>query len=414
MRLSDIGPIGQQAVLPAAAAMHVAAGPVWSEDYCGGAWLLTRYDDVAMALRDPRFSVRRAARWINSGLAAVDGRAAMSPAQVQFKRVFARSLLFVDGRAHRRLRAVVQVGFKPGDLQRQTPFIATMADRLIARIETDRVGEFDFVQAFARPLPALVIANLLGIAGLVPDAFIDWASDLAAFIGSPTPDVRQTRAAQQALADMCDFFAQVMATPDAIAADGLLARIVDARQAHRLTAIEALAQCCTLLFAGYETTRNLLGNGLLALLRHPAQWAALKASPQGLPAAVREMLRYDSPVQYTGRRLVADIELNGQRMKRGDLAILHIGAANHDAQRFSDPGRFDIRRAEGNHLSFGHGPHVCLGAALTQLEAEIAFTALMRVMPELRLGAAAPVWQDNSAYRALQHLSIGTRSQSHA
>jgi cytochrome P450 len=389
--------------------------PEWSEAYCGGAWLLTGYDEVMNALRDPRFSVRRAARWINSGLSgAQDGGQASTPARLRFKRVFARSLLFLDGRAHRRLRGVVQAGFKPADLQRQAPAIAAIADRLIARIDADAAEDFDFVQAFARPLPALVIASLLGLAQRVPDEFIDWSADIAAFIGSPTPDARQTLAAQQALADMCDFFAQIMASNDGAAADGLLARIAAARAERRISGIEALAQCCTLLFAGYETTRNLLGNGLLALLRHPGQWTALKAAPQGLRGAVREMLRYDSPVQYTGRRLLADVEIGGRRLRRGDLAILHIGAANRDPRRFSDPDRFDIRRDEGSHLAFGHGPHACLGAALTQLEAEIAFAALMRAMPEAALAPAPPVWQPSSAYRALQRLPIAIKSNVHA
>ena len=389
--------------------------PAWSEAYCGGAWLLTGYDDVMAALRDPRFSARRAARWINSGLnGAQDLRQGSASAHLKFKRVFARSLLFLDGRAHRRLRDVVQVGFKPADLQRQAPVIAGIADRLIARIDTEAAAGFDFVQAFARPLPALVIAGLLGLAEQVPDEFVDWSADIAAFIGSPTPDPRQTLDAQQALADMCDFFAQAMASGAGVASAGLLARIALARDENRISGIEALAQCCTLLFAGYETTRNLLGNGLLALLRHPGPWAALKAAPQRLRGAVREMLRYDSPVQYTGRRLLADVEIGGTRMRRGDLAILHIGAANHDPRRFSDPDRFDIERDEGSHLSFGHGPHVCLGAALTQLEAEIAFTALMRAMPEAALAPDPPVWQSGAAYRALARLPVVSRNNLHA
>ncbi|MBP0597395.1 cytochrome P450 [Herbaspirillum sp. LeCh32-8] len=376
--------------------------PVWSEQYCGGAWVLSGYDDVAAALRDPRFSVRRAARWIN-GAASDAGDARQ---QRDFKRVFSRSLLFLDGRAHRRLRHVIQPGFKPAELQRQAPAIAAIARRLLDRIGPQVAShtQFDFVEAFARPLPALVIANLLGLPDRVPAEFIDWAAALAAFIGAPTPDQAQAAAARQALADMCDFFTLAMAADDL--GDGLLARIAVAHREQKISGTEALAQCSTLLFAGYETTRNLLGNGLLALLRHPAQWAALKAAPQNLRLAVREMLRYDSPVQYTGRRLVADIELGGQRLRRGQLAILHIGMANHDARRFSDPGRFDIARDQGNHLSFGHGPHVCLGAALTQLEAEIAFGTLLQALPEISLAPSPPQWQPLAAYRALERLPV--------
>jgi hypothetical protein len=386
--------------------------PVWSEAYCGGAWLLSAYDDVSAALRDPRFSVRRAARWINSGYAAAGDGCAATLERLRFKRVYARSLLFLDGRAHRRLRAVVNTGFKPSDLQQQAPAIAARADRLIAAIQAHG-SDFDFVQSFARPLPALVIAGLMGLPDEAPEEFIDWAADLAAFIGSPTPDARQTLDAQRALAAMSAFFEPILAS-GAAPGTGLLGRIAQARREQRLSGIEALAQCCTLLFAGYETTRNLLGNGLLALLRHPRQWAALKAAPQRLRGAVREMLRYDSPVQYTGRRLLEDVEIGGRRLRQGELAILHIGAANRDPRRFSDPDRFDIGRDEGSHLSFGHGPHVCLGAALTQLEAEIAFTALMRAMPDMALGAAGPAWLQTSAYRALEQLPITAGSPAHA
>jgi len=376
----------------------------WSPAHCGGAWVISGYDEVAGALRDPRFSVRRAARWINSGL----GEQSHSPAQLRFKRIFSRSLLFLDGRAHRRLRGILNPGFKPAALEHQRPAIEALARQLIADILTDddaRQG-YDFVTRFARPLPALVIATLLGLPGRVPDAFIGWAADLAGFIGSPTPDAAQTLAAQTALEALCDYFDEVLRHPQDLPPHCLLADIVQARQQQALTQVEVLAQCSTLLFAGYETTRNLLGNGLLALLRHPLQWSALKAQPQALRSAVREMLRYDSPVQYTGRRLLADITLDDQPLRRGDLAILHIGQANHDARRFSDPARFDIARDQGMHLSFGQGAHVCLGAALTQMEAEIAFTALMQAMPTLALAAEAPRWQPAGAYRALERLPL--------
>ncbi|WP_343585466.1 cytochrome P450 [Herbaspirillum sp.] len=388
---------------------HAHDEPVaWSEAFCGGAWVISSYADVAAALRDPSFSVRRAARWINSTVATPD------PRMEQFKRVFSRSLLFVDGRAHRRMRGILNIGFKPGDLQPQAPAIARIADELIAsflrkattRGDGRRHVAFDFVDGFARPLPALVIARLIGIGSAHPAGFVDWAADLAAFIGSATPSAVQAWRAQEALAGMTGFFLDEMEARQDSPRDDLLGRIMQAHREQRLSRIEALAQCCTLLFAGYETTRNLLGNGLLALLRHPEQWARLRAEPELLRHAVREMLRYDSPVQYTGRRLVADIELRGKTLRKGQLAILHIGAANRDPERFSDPHRFDITRDEGNHLAFGHGPHVCLGAALSCLEAEIAFGALLRAMPNLELDAAGPAWQNNPAYRALERLPL--------
>jgi len=382
----------------------------WSSAHCGGAWVITGYEEVAAALRDPRFSVRRAARWINSGLGDT-GNGQQDEAQRQFKRLFSRSLLFLDGRAHRRLRGVLNPGFKPADLQARRGDITALAQRLADDIVTDPQAArgFDFIARFARPLPALVIAQLMGLPDRVPAEFIDWAADLAAFIGSPTPDATQTFAAQQAMRSLCDFFSQALARADELPEACLLRGLLQAHASGQLNRTELLAQCSTLLFAGYETTRNLLGNGVLALLQDPAQWAALKArhaDPAALRLAVREMLRHDSPVQYTGRRLLQEVSLAGQRLQRGQLAILHIGQANHDARRFRDPQRFDIRRDEGMHLSFGQGPHVCLGAALTQLEAEIAFSVLMQRLPTLSLADETPVWQSNAAYRALDRLSV--------
>jgi cytochrome P450 len=383
----------------------------WSTAYCGGAWVISGYEEVASALRDPRFTVRRAARWINSAVGERSDDDCDQQAQQRFKRLFSRSLLFLDGRAHRRLRGVLNPGFKPAELQAQRAGITALAHRLIDDIVADPKSAkgFDFIGRFARPLPALVIAQLLGLPDRVPAQFIDWAADLAAFIGSPTPDAAQARAAQDALAALCQFFTQVLERPADLPPGCLVLTLLQAHQDRQLNRTELLAQCCTLLFAGYETTRNLLGNGLLALLQHPDQWAALKAQQDDTAAlrlAVREMLRHDSPVQYTGRRLLQDVELAGQTLRRGQLTILHIGQANHDARRFSEPHRFDIRRDEGMHLSFGQGPHVCLGAALTQLEAEIAFSALMQRLPALTLADTPPVWQDNAAYRALDRLSV--------
>lgn len=384
---------------------HLDSPVHWDAGFCGGAWIVTAYDDVATALRDPRFSVRRAARWINSAVAG----SAQQDDMTAFKRIFARSLLFLDGRAHQRLRSIVNVGFKPSDLQLHAPAIAAIAgqllDQQLARAQGGEV-RFDFIAAIARPLPALVIARLMGITLDRPEAFVDAAADLAGFIGTPTPSPQQAVRAQRALSHMQGFFREEMARRGAQVGDDLLGRILQAQQRREMSANEALAQCCTLLLAGYETTRNLLGNGVLALLRHPQQWAALQAQPQSLRTAIREMLRYDSPVQYTGRRLLQDVQLGGHQLRRGQLAVLHIGAANHDARRFSAPTQFDIMRDQGNHLAFGHGPHVCLGAALSVLEAEIVLQALMHTLPALRLLPPGPQWETNPAYRALAQLPV--------
>jgi cytochrome P450 len=390
----------------------------WSQEFCHGAWVLSDYADVAAALRDPSFSVRRTGRWVNSSIdPAMRDAGQRNTAKNklrEFKRILSRSLLFIDGHSHTRLRRVMHAGFSASSLQLQAPRIANIVDGLIQQIlatasrneDGESIVEFDFISDFARPLPALVIADLLGIPLDAHTDFIAAAADIAAFIGSPTPTMEQALAAQDALTDMLDYFRDVIEQQRSQPGDGLIGLLIRAESSGKITAMEMLAQCCTLLFAGYETTRHLLGNGLLALLQHPEQWRALQNAPDTLPNALRELLRYDSPVQYTGRRLTADVLMHGHPLRKGELVILHLAAANRDARRFTHPDQLDIHRDEGNHLSFGYGPHVCIGATLTYLEADIAFRALMRAMPRMQLKPDGLHWQTHAAYRGLETLPL--------
>ena len=170
---------------------------------------------------------------------------------------------------------------------------------------------------------------------------------------------------------------------------------------------ELLAQCVMLLFAGYETTRNLLGNGVHALLSHPSQWRRLQAEPRLVAPAVRELLRYESPVQYTGRRAATDLVLHGQRVRRGELVIALIGAANRDPQQHERPDELDVARAPRPSLVFGLGPHVCIGAALTLLEGEALLRRLLQRFPRLQLRNAGPRWSGSVLYRGLEGLPVG-------
>lgn len=382
-----------------------AAGPLrWNEEFCGGAWLLTDYADVAGILRDPRCSVRRAGGWVNSS-----GPGAKADLR-EFKRIFSRSLLFVDAPQHTRLRQVMNAGFKPQAMLALAPRIeAIVGDLLDSIIERTARGEaeFDFIDDLARPLPALVIAELLGVDPADRAEFIAWSDNIAAFIGAPTPTMDIAFRAQTSAIAMSAYFRDLLPERRRRPGPDLVSQLLAAEATGGIiTTKELLAQCCTLLFAGHETTRNLLGNGMLALLQHPRQWQHLFEAPDLLPLALRELLRFDSPVQYTGRRLKVDIELHGQIMKKGDLLIPLIGAANRDPAKFATPDILDVSRNQGAHLSFGFGPHVCIGAALTYLEAEIAFRAVMRRLPQLALTDAAPVWGRNAAYRSLDTLPL--------
>jgi len=379
------------------------AGPLhWNEEFCGGAWLLTEYADVASALRDPRFSVRRAGGWANSS-----GPEAMTELRA-FKRIFSRSLLFVDAPRHTRLRQVMNAGFKPASLQSLAPQIHTLVDRLLDKVTAAGTEtRFDFMSEFARPLPALVIAAMLGIDGADRAEFVAWSDDIADFIGIPTPTIEIARRAQTSLIAMNEYFRGLLPQRRLQPGDDLISQLILAEASGGIiTTKELLAQCCTLLFAGHETTRNLLGNGMLALLQHPQQWQKLQRNPALLPSALKELLRFDSPVQYTGRRLKVDVEMHGQLMKKGDLVIPLIGAANRDPAKFTAPDTLDISRNQGTHLSFGYGPHVCIGATLTYMEAEIALRSVMRRLPELQLVGDTPSWGHNAVYRSLNALPL--------
>lgn len=375
------------------------AGPLhWSEEFFGGAWLLTHHADVEAVLRDPRFAAQRTGGWVNDA-AAERGELA------GFQQLFARALLFLDAPDHGRLRALLQPAFRPEALARLRPVIERLADDLLDRLEG--VAEFDFIAEIARPLPVRVISQILGIAGADRAEVMAWSDDLAAFIGAPRPSREQARRAQASLLAMTRYFQAQLAARRAAPDGGLLSSLLQARERGELRDdAELLAQCAMLLFAGHETTRNLLGNGLQALLSQPGQWALLRQDPNLVPGAVRELLRYDSPVQYTGRRVTTDLVLHGQRLRRGDLVLALIGAANRDPARHARPEELDITRPDPGALSFGSGVHVCLGAALTRLEAEVVLRRLLARQPHLQLASATPQWCANPAYRGLAALPL--------
>lgn len=374
-------------------------GPIhWSEEFFGGAWLLTRHADVELVLRDPRFSAQRTGGWVKDR--------EDSPGELSgFQKLFARALLFLDAPDHPRIRKVMQAGFRMDVLQRLVPHIEQAVTELLDRGEG--ADGFDFIETVARPLPVRVMTLLLGIEDLRFDDFMAWSEDLANFIGTAQPTRGQARRAQMSLLAMGRYFESLLERKRQTPGDDLVSRLVQAEARGEIQGgAELLAQCAMLLFAGFETTRHLLGSGLQALLAHPDQWQRLRQAPELLPGAVRELLRYDSPVQYTGRRVTTDLVLHGQQLRRGDLVVPLIGAANRDPARYPQPDVLDITRRDGSSLSFGSGPHVCIGAALTLMEAEIVFRQLLRRWPELGLVDATPRWISNPLYRGLAELPL--------
>lgn len=381
------------------------AGPIhWTDALFNGAWVVTRHADVDAVLRDPGLSAQRTAGWVKrvNGGNVGDRR---SQAELRaFQHLFSRAMIFLDAPDHTRVRTVLGAGFHPARIRAQGPRVAEIvATRIAALAQRPR---FDFMAEFARPVPSLVTCMLLGVDPADQQDFIAWSDDLAAFMSAPWPTLDQARAAQRSLLALKRYFDGLLATRRKAPGEDLVSLLL-AAEAEGLfrSDAELVAQCAMLLLAGHETTRNLLGNGLQALLQHPAQWQDLLADPALVPGAVRELLRYDSPVQYTGRRVITDTILCGQRLRRGDLVIALIGSANRDPDRYTNPEVLDIRRREPTHLSFGRGAHVCIGAGLALMQAEIAFASLLEHLPTLMLAGRAQQ-NGNAALRGLAYLPV--------
>ncbi|MCC4113938.1 cytochrome P450 [Aromatoleum toluclasticum] len=391
---------------PAYQALRERGSVHWSEEFFQGAWLLTDHADVERVLRDPRFSAARTGGWVKriDGIDPRDGDPRGYAEFRTFQRLFARAMIFVDGPDHGRLRQVLAAGFHPQVIR---GFSTTIERLVVELLDTLDGRDFDFIEAFARPLPSRVIALLMGIDLADEKDFIAWSDDLVAFIGAPKPSVEQVRAAEHSLVALIHYFQALLPARRKMPRDDLVSRLVIAEAEGKIrTDAELLVQCAMLLLAGHETTRNLLGNGLHALLSHPSEWARLREQPDLMPSALREALRYSSPVQYTGRRVVSDLQLHGHTLRRGDLVIALIGAANRDPTRYTQPDVFDISRHEGSHLAFGSGPHVCIGAGLSLLEAELAFSHLMRYWPTMHASIEQARWNGNAAFRGLATLPV--------
>ena len=267
----------------------------------------------------------------------------------------------------------------------------------------------DVISDLAYPLPVTVICEMLGVPEGDRDTMRRWSDDIARSLdalGLPSDReiVRRGRAARHALGE---YFRGLLPERRRHPRADLLSLLLAAEeQGDKLTEDELLATCVLIFIAGHETTVNLLGNGLLALLQHPDQLRQLRADPALLPGAVEELLRYDSPVQRTARVTNSEVELRGKTIPRHALVVAAIGAANRDPERFAEPDRLDLARRDKDHIAFGFGIHFCLGAPLARIEAQVALGTLLRRMPRLALAATAPEWRESSTLRGLKELKV--------
>jgi len=326
-----------------------------------------------------------------------------------FNLIFSTWMLFLHPPHHSRLRNLLTKEFTPNMIQRMRPRIQQAVNTLLDQVAEK--AEMEFMSEFANPLPVIVIAEMLGIPSEDQKDFQIWSDDLADFFGNSTGTVEASRRAQNSLISLTEYFRALLPERRAHKEDDLVSLLLRVEEEGEvLTGEELLAQCTLLLVAGHETTRNLLGNGLLALLQHSDQFAMLKQNPSLMPLAVREFARYDSPVQFSGRAVTEDFLWHDQEIKKGQTVILLLGSANHDPEKFSNPARLEVSRDEGIPLSFGHGTHFCIGAALAQAEAEIAFTTLLERTSSLTMLDDGPAWRPNLSFRGLSRLrlAVGT------
>ncbi|MGH2812580.1 MAG: cytochrome P450 [Actinomycetota bacterium] len=317
-----------------------------------------------------------------------------------------RSFLFMDPPDHTRLRGLVSKAFSRRRLEALRPRVNELVDELIDRVFD--AGEMELIEDFAYPLPVTVISEMLGVPPADHAVFGDWSRELARSL-DPEPMIapevveRRNRAADA----FREYFTKLIEQRRRDPKEDLLSALIAAEEAgEKLTLDELLSTLILLLIAGHETTVNLLGNGVLALLRNRDQFEALKQNPSLSKGMVEETLRYDPPVLFTGRVVMEDVHLDGLTLEKGWQTLLLLGAANRDPEVFDDPNRFDIDRKPNPHLAFGMGIHFCLGAPLARLEGEIGFASIARRLPDLELATESPDYRENIVLRGLAALPV--------
>lgn len=364
-----------------------------------GIWTFTRYEDILAVLRDDRFSVDQ-----RNATAVVPIERPEGEDPRQFERLAGLVLLFTDPPDHTRMRNLVNKAFTRRVVEELRPHVQEIVDDLLDQV-VER-GEMDVIADFAFQLPALVICELMGVPPEDREKFHGMSADVAPILDPISPSERLDTA-MNTLGLFLLYFVQLIEERRARPRDDLLSALIAAEEhEQRLSHEELLALCVLIFIAGHETTQNLIGNGLLALLRHPDQLELLRSDPSLARGAIEELLRYDSPVQLTARSALTDVEIAGATIRKGQEVVLLLGAGNRDPAVFDDPERLDIRRERSSVLSFGGGVHFCLGAPLARLEAQIAFRSLLERFPRLELATAAPEFRPTLTLRGLRSLPV--------
>jgi cytochrome P450 len=357
-------------------------------------WVVTHYDDVVRVLRD--FSAQRTPspeQLTGMGLSALNPVA----------QVMVKQMLFLDPPSHTRIRGLASAAFTPNRVEALRSHIRDIVKNLLKPFVA--AGHMNVIRDLAEPLPCIVTAEMLGVPVEDHRQLKLWSQDFAEILGNFQHNPDRVQRILKCTEDMSAYFRSAM-RDNRLRPEGLVNSLKNAEvDGDRLTEAEVLANCIITMVGGQETTTNLIGNGVLSLLRHPDQLEKLRANPSLVPSAVEELLRYESPTQYTARLAPEDTEIGGRRIAKRQAAFAVLGAANRDAARFPDPDRLDIARPDNKHLAFGWGGHFCFGAPLARIEGQIAFEELLR-LENWSLDPAPLEWRSNLALRGLTALNI--------
>lgn len=365
-------------------------------------WVLTRYDDVKRVCQDKDMSSNR----LQPFFASLPGEEARRIGDIV--RYLSLWMVFKDPPEHTRLRRLTSKVFHVKSMQAMRPQVASIAAWLL-----DRIGEreeFDFIAEFAGPLPCLVIMAMLGVERGELARVKRLSDDMALFIGSSRVAAEKYDTAQAATQEMAAFFRDLIADRRAVPRDDLLSELVALRDGDdRLSDDELVATCILLLFAGHETTTNHIANGLLSLMRFPGEMQRLREDPSLANDAVEELLRYDGPSGAQVRIVQVEHGLHGKTLRPGERVFMMLNAANRDPRAYPDPDRLDLHRDGVPHLTFGYGPHICLGFPLARTEGQVAFPAVLARYRHLEPASAPQEWLNSLVFRGMKALPVRVR-----
>lgn len=361
-----------------------------------GCWVVTSYNDVASALANRNLSSER----------ALQGPILQDKEWRKLHTLFAHVsnlMFFADPPRHTRIRALMNKAFSGRMVEKWRPHIQKIVDHQLDSVQDE--GHMDVIQVIAYPLPALVIAEMIGFPAHELGKLKKWSDDLANFLGN-SPTLEVCTKLMLSIQEFMAYFRPIVESHKANPQDNVVDALIRAEDHGVLSEDEILINCVGLFAGGHETTTNLIGNGLLALLQHPEEMQKLRDNPNLVAHAIEELLRYDGSVQFTGRIAEQTTEIGGKKIYKGQHVMLMLGAANRDLQQFHEPDRLNINRRDNRHLAFGHNVHYCIGAGIARIEAQIVFETILRRLPNIQLDSKPLEWQENFSMHGLKALHV--------